>query len=142
MLEHIHDDRTEIARAAGRLSSDGNLVVLAPAHQWLFSPFDAAVGHYRRYNKKSLRALEHPSLRILKIFYLDSVGLLASLGNRLLLRQSAPTKAQTAVWDGNLVPISRISDPLTGFQFGRSVIAIWKKRNGEPSKGHDRSRIP
>jgi SAM-dependent methyltransferase len=57
VLEHIADDRGELASAARRLAPGGRLVVMAPAHQALFSAFDAQVGHHRRYDKRSLRAL-------------------------------------------------------------------------------------
>ena len=50
VLEHIEDDASELARAASHLAFGGNLVVLVPAHQFLFSAFDAAIGHYRRYD--------------------------------------------------------------------------------------------
>src|SRR5262249_47990383 len=36
VIEHIEDDRVEVAEAAARLGSRGYLVVLSPAHQWLF----------------------------------------------------------------------------------------------------------
>lgn len=49
VLEHIEGDQHEVVQAAGRLAVHGRLVVLAPSYQWLFSPFDAAVGHCRRY---------------------------------------------------------------------------------------------
>ena len=50
VIEHIADDAAQLNCAAGHLASDGNLVVLAPAHQFLFGEFDAAIGHHRRYN--------------------------------------------------------------------------------------------
>src|SRR5713226_3112427 len=56
VLEHIADDRQELRRAAGLLRSGGRIVVLAPAHQWLYAPFDRAIGHHRRYNTRRLRA--------------------------------------------------------------------------------------
>jgi len=46
VLEHIEDDATEAARAAALLNSGGTLCILAPAHKALFSPFDAAIGHF------------------------------------------------------------------------------------------------
>ena len=49
VMEHIAGDRQEMADAAARLRPGGHLIVLSPAHQWLFSPFDEAIGHYRRY---------------------------------------------------------------------------------------------
>src|SRR5690606_36346669 len=78
VLEHIEDDRGEVERALARLRPRGHLVVLAPAHQALFSAFDESVGHYRRYDRRSLRALPHPGAELVDCRYLDSVGVLAS----------------------------------------------------------------
>jgi SAM-dependent methyltransferase len=50
VLEHLADDAAELRRAATHLVPGGRLIVLAPAHRWLTSPMDAAVGHYRRYS--------------------------------------------------------------------------------------------
>src|SRR5262245_19374624 len=85
-LEHIAEDRAELDRAAGFLDGGGHLLVLAPAHQWLFSPFDRSIGHHRRYTRRSLAAIGPGSLELVKLIYLDAVGLLASLANRVLLR--------------------------------------------------------
>ena len=49
VIEHIVDDFGEIGRAATHIAPGGSLVVLVPAFQILFSPFDVAVGHERRY---------------------------------------------------------------------------------------------
>jgi hypothetical protein len=101
---------------------------LAPAHQWLFTPFDQAIGHYRRYTRPMLAALTPESLEIRRLIYMDSVGLAASLANRLLLRQSMPTPRQIAVWDKLMVRLSRVVDPLIGRNFGKSVVAVWRKK--------------
>ncbi len=60
VLEHIEDDRAELARAAARLKPGGALIVLAPAHPFLFTPFDAAIGHFRRYTHASLFTKPRP----------------------------------------------------------------------------------
>jgi hypothetical protein len=127
VLEHLADDRSELSRAALHLSAGGNLIVLAPAHQFLFSPFDAEIGHYRRYNRPSLIALTPPGCRLHRCFLLDSAGFLASLGNRVLLRASTPTAGQIAFWDKVLIPVSRILDRLTGYNLGKTVIAVWNR---------------
>lgn len=127
VLEHIADDSGELRLAAARLRPAGRLVVLAPAHQGLFSEFDRGVGHFRRYSKDSLGALRPGGLRTLRLDYLDSAGLLASWGNRLLLRQALPTPGQIALWDRLLVPVSRLLDPLLGRRLGKSVLAVWEK---------------
>src|SRR6186713_830923 len=43
VLEHIEDAKLELRRAAAHLAPGGALVVLAPAHQWLFTAFDKAI---------------------------------------------------------------------------------------------------
>jgi SAM-dependent methyltransferase len=126
VLEHIEDDRAELERASRHLPPGGHLIVLSPAYQFLFSPFDASIGHYRRYTRATLSALTPPGCRLILLRYLDSVGLLTSLANRLVLRQPLPTRAQILFWDRRLVPLSRLLDPLFGFRFGRSVVAVWE----------------
>src|SRR5262249_45950608 len=39
VLEHIRDDRGELAAAARRLADGGALCVISPAHQWLYTEF-------------------------------------------------------------------------------------------------------
>ncbi len=95
------------------------MIVLSPAHNWLFSPFDAAIGHFRRYSRKSLIAVAPDSLRLVRAFYLDSVGMAASLANRLFLKASSPTLAQIHFWDRNLVRASQFVDPLVGRRLGK-----------------------
>jgi len=58
--------------------------------------------------------------------YLDSAGLLASLGNRLLLRQAMPSAAQLRIWDSCLVPVSRGLDRLLGYRLGKSILGVWQ----------------
>lgn len=127
VLEHIEDDAAEAAAAAQLVRPGGHLVVLAPAHDFLFSPFDKAIGHFRRYSKQSLAAVIPTELRRLRLDYLDAAGLLASLANRLLLRASKPTTRQVVFWDSVLVPLSRWIDPATGYRIGKSVLGVWRR---------------
>jgi len=127
VLEHIKEDGWELQKAKDVLKPGGFLVVLAPAHQWLFTPFDASIGHYRRYNKKTLSRLIPKDLRQVKLCYLDCIGLSASLANKLLLRQSSPTLDQILLWDRLMIPLSRKIDPLIGFSMGKTVIGIWQR---------------
>ena len=126
VLEHIEQDRAELEQAAKHLAQGGRLIALSPAHEWLFSRFDEAIGHYRRYTARDLEALTPSNLRVVKSFYLDSVGLLASAANRFLLHQSLPNAQQIHWWDRMMVPCSRILDPLTGYRLGKSAICVWE----------------
>lgn len=128
VLEHIEDDAGQLGLAAEHLRSSGHLIVVSPAHQWLFSPFDQSIGHLRRYTKRTLSSLTPKTTDLVRLQYLDPVGLLSSLGNRLLMRRSVPTRRQIVFWDKLMVPVSRILDPLLAFSVGKSVVAIWRKR--------------
>lgn len=127
VLEHIRGDRAELAHAAQLLSPGGYLVVLSPAYQSLYSEFDAAIGHFRRYTTTSLARAAPADLMPVRLRYLDSAGALTSWANRVWLHQSTPTAAQIAFWDRWLVPISRRLDPLIRYRVGRSVLAIWRR---------------
>ena len=127
VLEHIERDREELEQATEFLNPDGHLIILAPAHQWLFSPFDTAVGHFRRYSRRSLLRLGPSGMRVVQTRYLDSVGLLASLANRLLLRNALPTAGQIRVWDSYMVPCSQFFDPMIRYKFGKAVIVVWRR---------------
>ncbi len=127
VLEHIQADREELAGAAQLLREGGHIVVLSPAHQFLFSEFDASIGHYRRYNRESLRACSPAGCKLEAMFYLDCVGMLASLANRALLRQSQPTASQIGLWDNYIVPLSRVIDPVLGYRLGKSICAVWTR---------------
>lgn len=128
VLEHIEQDGEELKKAVEYLAPGGNLIVLSPAHNWLFSPFDEALGHFRRYSRKTLAALNPPDVELKRLEYLDSVGLMASLANRMLLKQRMPTEEQIGFWDRSMVTVSRRLDPLLGFAVGKSIIAIWQRR--------------
>jgi hypothetical protein len=110
------------------LRPGGRVLVLSPAHQWLFSEFDRAIGHFRRYTRGALRAITPAGATVERLIYLDSVGLLASLGNRLLLKKSMPTARQIGIWDGMMVPLSRALDLVLLHSVGKSVLAVWKKQ--------------
>jgi SAM-dependent methyltransferase len=127
VLEHIEGDRAEMERAAGRLEPGGHVVVLCPAHQWLFTPFDAAIGHFRRYTKSMFVDITPAGLELIRLSYLDSVGLFASLANKLLLRSAMPTAGQIAVWDRLMVPLSRVVDPILCHSLGKSVLGVWRR---------------
>jgi 2-polyprenyl-3-methyl-5-hydroxy-6-metoxy-1,4-benzoquinol methylase len=70
VLEHIKDDSAELERAMRLLSLGGFIIVLAPAHQHLFTPFDEAVGHFRRYDRNALLALTPQGTKAVRVDYL------------------------------------------------------------------------
>jgi SAM-dependent methyltransferase len=128
VLEHIEKDAEEVANAAEHVKTGGHLIVLSPAHQFLYTPFDEAIGHFRRYSRASLEGVAaRTGLSAVRSMYLDSVGTAASLANKLLLRSAMPSKTQIVFWDRFLVRASRIVDPILLRRVGKSILSIWRK---------------
>jgi SAM-dependent methyltransferase len=57
VLEHIDDDLQFLQTALLHSKNGGHLIINVPAHQWLYSDYDKAVGHIRRYSQDSLYSL-------------------------------------------------------------------------------------
>lgn len=127
VIEHIEHDDQELQVAYRHVKPGGALIILVPAHQFLYTPFDRKIGHFRRYSKKRLQQAIPKELKTEKLLYLDSVGLSASFANKLLLKSAMPSEKQIKVWDSYMVPVSRVVDKLLGYSFGKSVLGIWIK---------------
>ena len=127
VLEHIEQDKDELERASTLLRPQGSIVVLSPAHNWLYTAFDKSIGHFRRYNSATLRRCKPAACIVDRIFYLDSCGLLASAANRLLLNQSTPTLNQILFWDRYLVRPSTRLDVMLRRSLGKSIVGVFRK---------------
>lgn len=127
VLEHIENDEVECEKAFSMLQEGGSLIILAPAHSFLFSDFDRSIGHYRRYDKSTMKAVVPEQFELLDLKYLDSVGLLLSSLNKILLHQGKPSEKQVLFWDRIAVPCSKVIDPLLRYSLGKTLLGIWKK---------------
>lgn len=111
VLEHIKDDVAEVHRARPFLSAIGKVLIVVPAHQWLYAKVDRLSGHFRRYSKRGLSdCLAAANLKIGWIRYFDSVGLIPYLVMYKWCRS-------TAVSGTNAVAYSRLILPLSAFLY-------------------------
>lgn len=128
VLEHIEKDKAEIEIATTLLSKNGKLIILSPAFPSLYSKFDKAIGHFRRYTKKEFTSLIPGSLKPIYLRYLDSLGFFLSFSNKALLKQEYPTAKQIKTWDRYIIPVSKIADKVFNYSFGKSILGIWEKQ--------------
>ena len=126
-MEHIEADKIEMQKAAARLNEGGHIIILSPAFPTLYSPFDKAIGHFRRYTRKTMSGLSPGGLRIVHNRYYDSAGFFASLMNKLFFRQHYPTLKQVLFWDRWMVPVSTVLDKILLHSFGKSIVTVWEK---------------
>lgn len=128
VLEHIKDDQGELAKASEHLKNGGRLIILVPAHQRLYSGFDKSIGHYRRYNLKVLSGRIPEGLKIQEAKYLDSLGFLLAVINRLFKLTKTPSKSMVTAYDRVLARNSPIADKLLGYRLGKSLFVCAEKR--------------
>jgi len=129
VLEHIRDSTKEIEMIKKCLKPNGYLLVLVPAYNFLYNNFDKKIGHFRRYNKKLLMGEVNNQLKKERLFYLDSIGCLVSVANKLVLKIELPTLENIRYWDKYLVPLSKFFDIFSIRLFGRSLIGVFKNEN-------------
>lgn len=128
VIEHIKDDGFALDYLFNMLNPNGIILIYVPALNWLYSPFDKSIGHYRRYNKTSLKKISPSNAKFANIKYIDSIGLFASTANKFLLKSSHPNLKQVLFWDRYLIPISRLVDRLIRYKYGKNIFAVIKKQ--------------
>jgi 2-polyprenyl-3-methyl-5-hydroxy-6-metoxy-1,4-benzoquinol methylase len=92
VVEHIEDDREFLADLARKMAPGSLLLLTVPAMPWLWSGWDVALGHYRRYRKRDLRSLAAAMpLEIVELSYVFPEMLPPALVRRLRLPASKAT---------------------------------------------------
>ncbi|MFN8093765.1 MAG: class I SAM-dependent methyltransferase [Vicinamibacteria bacterium] len=112
VLEHVEDDRRAAARLAAllRLTGARRAFVRVPALPAIYGRTDAAIGHFRRYTRRSLGALlEGAGLRPVRVVYQNLAGILPWLvAGRLLRRERAVSGSEGRLFDAAVPVLSRI----------------------------------
>ena len=91
VLEHIEDDVAALRALRASMRADSVLVITVPALPRLFSSWDAALGHHRRYSRRVLRdAVTAADLRVVRCDYLFPELLPLALGRLAVDRWHRP----------------------------------------------------
>ncbi len=128
VLEHIEKDIEEINDALQKLDKGGHLIILVPAHNKLYSKFDKAIGHIKRYDISFFKSLKLENSKIIDLYYLDSLGyFLYFLNNIFFKEETYPSKFKIFIWDKLFTPFSVILDKILNYKFGKNVMCILEK---------------
>jgi SAM-dependent methyltransferase len=127
VLEHIEDDRAELAAYHRLLKQEKGVITLfVPARPEIFAPIDGDFGHYRRYTKKEIQSkLTQAGFKIEKLRYYNFVGYFAWWLNFRIMKKRTFKDSEVKLFDRVIFPIvhfleSRICRP----PFGQSLLVV------------------
>jgi len=128
VLEHIKNDVDEINFALEKINTGGNLIILVPAHQNLYSKFDKAIGHCKRYDINFFKLNKFKNLKIKKLIFLDMLGYFLYFFNKFFFKEEIyPSKFKILIWDKIFTPITIFLDYFTRYKFGKNILCIYEK---------------
>ena len=128
VLEHIEKDNDEIIKAFEKLKKNGFLIILVPAHNKLYSKFDKAVGHFRRYEMSFFKNLEIENSKKHKLIYLDAMGYFLYFLNKFFFKEEVyPSKLKIFIWDKIFTPMTIFLDKILMHKFGKNILYVIEK---------------
>jgi SAM-dependent methyltransferase len=128
VLEHIPDDVAALRAFAGLLRPGGRVVLVVPAFPSAMSGFDLAIGHQRRYRRRSLRAAaERAGLRVEVLHHVNSIGLLGWYVAVKALKGRPRAGPLLTVYDRGVVPWLRRVEARVPPPVGQSLFLVARR---------------
>lgn len=128
VLEHIPDDVAALRAFARLLRPGGRVVLVVPAFPSAMSRFDVAIGHQRRYRRRTLRATaEQAGLRVEVLHHVNSVGLLGWYVAVKALKGRPQAGPLLAAYDRGVVPWLRRLEARVPPPFGQSLLLVARR---------------
>ena len=129
VLEHIKDDGSAIKNLVKLLKEGGLLILLVPAHSFLYTRIDEFIGHFRRYERENL--LKKLSKEALKIIFTRRINFVGAIGWFI----AGKIFGMEYVGESNIKLFNFFSPVILSFEnileppIGTSLIIIAKKAN-------------
>ena len=133
VLEHIEDDELSLRQIRQILSPGGQLILVLPAHEYLYGTMDRTIGHYRRYTKDSLsRKLTRSGLSVRLQEYVNPVGAVGWWVNGRVLGRKVPPQSQLRLFNRIMPIVSRL-EQMANPGFGLSILSVSEKATNRSS---------
>ena len=130
VFEHVADDLRALKNAFHVLQPGGKIIIVVPAHAWLYGTIDCSIGHYRRYGKNDIEQLfAKTGFALLKLKYINALGALGWLVSGRVLHNTTPPSGQLRLFN-RLVPLLKAVERKIPVPFGISLLTVAKKPDG------------
>ena len=130
VLEHIADDVQALTLFREVVAStNGKVLIFVPAVQRIYGPHDAALGHHRRYSRRSLTAaFTAAGLVTESIRYTNPIGLLGWMYNLYVSGNTEHTSGQVRLFDRLVAPWALPLERVVTPPIGLSLFAVGRAR--------------
>ena len=124
VLEHIADDVAALRKMAELCRPGGKVVILVPALKLLFGRMDRSFGHFRRYNRRTLRrTFRAAGLRVVHSRYFNMLGAVGWLLKGRIAKSDQLDTRSCRTFD-SLVPYLDALERLIPPPLGQSLIMV------------------
>jgi SAM-dependent methyltransferase len=125
VLEHVVEDVEALSSIRSVCPNGTRLALVVPSHPWAYTTLDKAIGHQRRYTKRSLAtSCEEAGWHVLFMRYFNPIGALTWFLSGKILRRSAIAQWQTRAIELAVPTLKAVDRLFGGRGLGQSLIAI------------------
>ena len=108
VIEHVSDPVRVLQHVHSALRPNGAAIITVPAYQWLYSDWDEALGHYRRYTRAMLRQhATEAGLRLQRLTHWNAFTLPAAVAvrscQRIFPRERSAEFPRVSNWTNNML---------------------------------------
>jgi SAM-dependent methyltransferase len=125
VAEHVENDARALRNLGQRVKQQGRLIILVPAHPWLYNRLDAAVAHWRRYTRQRLLdTLTESGWRVDDVRYFNSISIPAWFITGTVLRRDVPGRSLTRLAGAAMPVMNWLDKRLARGRVGISLVAV------------------
>jgi 2-polyprenyl-3-methyl-5-hydroxy-6-metoxy-1,4-benzoquinol methylase len=131
VLEHIEDDVRALRLFHDVIApAGGQVLIFVPAIQAAYGPLDAALGHHRRYSRRTLAAaFDAAGLDLVAIRYTNPIGLLGWMYNAHVTGNIEHSPAQVRLFERLVAPWALPLERMVAPPIGLSLFAVGRARS-------------
>ena len=127
VLEHIEHREFVLDNLYRMIEKEGKLIITVPANNWLFNGHDKFLGHYLRYDKKTLlKELENAGFKKVSLRYWNSL-LFTPICIRKLLNKEGSDLKKLPKWLNTLLYKVLKLEEIISLPYGISLVGVFEK---------------
>jgi len=127
VLDNVRNDEFALQQLYKMLKKGGMLLLLLPAHKFLYNQLDINIGRLRRYSQKELELkIEKTNFKTIRSFHFNLMGAVGWFFNGKSGKNPKINDSAFKIFD-KMILVSKAVERITMKRFGLSIICYLKK---------------